>query len=117
MSERGDKLASAIQMGLAGIITKDVKDPRVHNAGLLTVTRVAMSDDLRVARVFVSFVGGDEESHAAAVKGLSRAAGFLRGEIGRRLTLRRAPELRFVQDKTAEHVAKIEALLREDENK
>lgn len=108
---RAQRLEGAILSEITDVIHRGLKDPRVHGAGLLTVTRVMMNDDLRVARVFVSFTG-EEEKIAAALKGLATAAGFVRGEIGRRLGLKFTPELRFIQDTTAEHVAKIERLLR-----
>jgi len=117
MGETGRKvrLGASIRAELADIIAREVKDPRVHAAGLLSVTRVDLSPDLRSARVFVSFTGTDEEG-AAAVAGLTKAVGFVRGEVGRRLSLRRAPELRFFHDKTVEAVAKIDALLRGDDS-
>ncbi len=131
---RAARLEGAILSEIADVIHRGLKDPRVHGAGLLTVTRVMLNEDLRVARVFVSFaadLAGDARPAAAggadqgagdkarvavtaALKGLAGAAGFMRGEIGRRLGLKFTPELRFVEDTTAEHVAKIERLLRGD---
>lgn len=111
---RPTRIAALIQEELAAIVAREVKDPRVHQAGIMTVTKVEVSDDLRVARAHVSFVGSDEEHVAAALQGLARAAGFLRGEIARRLTMRRAPELRFVHDRSGEAAAHIDRLLKED---
>ncbi len=113
---RKERLSAAIREELAGIVAREVKDPRVHAAGLVTFTRVDLSPDLRSARVFVSFTGTTEAGEAA-IAGLQHAVGFLRGEVARRLSLRRAPDLKFIHDKTAEHVAKIEALLREEPGK
>lgn len=113
MSERSVRLASAIQTELAQLIPAEVKDPRVARAGLLTVTKVEVSGDSRVAKVGISFVGGQGDP-ALAIEALSRSAGFLRGEVGRRLALRHAPELRFVHDRSGEHAAHIDALLKED---
>ena len=109
---RKDRLSAAIQEELASVVGRDIKDPRVHAAGLLTITRVDLSPDLRSARVFISFTG-DTEAATAAIEALAEAAGFSRGAIARRLSLRRAPDLRFIHDRTSEHVAKIEALLKE----
>ncbi len=89
------------------MIVRDLKDPRL---GLVTVTRVELSGDLRHARVLVSVLG-DAEAQEKTLEGLSSAAGYLRGEIGRRLRLRRAPELVFILDRGAEESLKIEALL------
>jgi ribosome-binding factor A len=120
---RAARLEGAILGEVTDVIHRGLKDPRVHGAGLLTVTRVMLNEDLRVARVFVSFAGdlaaqgaADKArlAVAAALKGLAAAAGFVRGEIGRRLGLKFTPELRFVEDTTADHVAKIERLLRGD---
>src|SRR5215470_17798554 len=112
-SGRMARLAAAIRAEVADLVAREVKDPRVHGAGLLSVTRVDLSPDLRSARVFVSFTG-ETEAATAAVAALGRAVGYIRGEVARRLSLRRAPELRFIHDRTVEHVAKIDALLKED---
>lgn len=107
------RLGAAIQAELAQIIGQELKDPRVHAAGLITITRVDLAPDLRLAKVYVSFTGTNELA-AAAIEGLSRSVGFVRGEVARRLSMRRAPDLRFFHDRTAEHVAKIDALLKGD---
>jgi ribosome-binding factor A len=112
-SGRKARLAASLRAEIADLVTREVKDPRVHAAGLFTVTRVDLSGDLRTARAFVSFTG-DEKAGAEATEALGRAAGFIRGELARRLTLRRAPDLRFIHDRTTEHVAKIDALLKEE---
>jgi ribosome-binding factor A len=110
--ERKARLAAALRVEISDLLGREVKDPRVHSAGLLTVTRVDLTPDLRSARAFVSFTG-DEAAATTAMAALDRAIGFIRGEVARRLALRRAPELRFIHDRTAEHVAKIDALLKE----
>jgi ribosome-binding factor A len=114
---RAARLGEAMKGEIADVIARELKDPRVHAAGLLTVTHVVLGDDLRLARVLVSFVGGSDDAAAAAIAALARSAGFVRGEVGRRLGLRYAPELRFVHDKSAEQAARIDAILREDEGR
>jgi ribosome-binding factor A len=109
---RRERLEAAMRAELAPLLG-EVRDPRVGQAGLMTLTRVALTRDLSIARVGVSFVGGEGDPEAA-LKALSRAAGFLRGEVGRRMGLRHAPELRFVHDRGSEYAAQIDALLRED---
>ena len=111
---RKERVAAALRDELAELIVREIKDPRIHAAGPLTVTQVKLVDDLRVATVLVSFVGGSDEAATAAIVALGAAAGFLRGEVARRLTLRRAPELRFLHDRSAAAVARIDALLRGD---
>jgi ribosome-binding factor A len=111
---RAVRLASAIQTEVADLLVRTVKDPRVVAAGLLTVTHVALNPDLRLGRVYVSFVGASEEAQTDALDALAKIAGWVRGEVGRRLNLRRAPELRFMRDESADQIAKIEALLATD---
>jgi ribosome-binding factor A len=89
------------------MISRELKDPRI---GFATVTRVEVSPDLHHARVLVSVLGTPEEQ-AGTMAGLSSAAGFIRHEIGHRLTLRRVPELTFLLDHGAEQSEKIEILL------
>ncbi|MBI4509144.1 MAG: 30S ribosome-binding factor RbfA [Deltaproteobacteria bacterium] len=112
---RAAKMAAAIQKELAILLREEVKDPRFHAAGLVTVTQVLLSPDLRVATVLVSFAFGEDGVVESALRGLDRMSGFLRGEVGRRLGLKRSPELRFKHDRSAEHVAQIDRLLRGEE--
>lgn len=102
-----ERLADQIREEIAEMITAELKDPRI---GLATITRVELSSDLRHARVLVSVLG-DDEIRAKSIEGLSSAAGYIRGQIGRRLRIRRTPELVFVLDRGAEDSAKIETLL------
>ena len=104
---RLERLADQIREEIANIIAADLKDPRV---GLATVTRVELSGDLGHARVLVSVLG-DEAAQQKTLAGLSSAAGFIRGEIGRRLRVRRTPEVMFVLDHGAEESQRIEILL------
>jgi ribosome-binding factor A len=112
---RAERLGDAIRAELAELVREAVKDPRVHAAGLLTITRVELSGDLSHARVGVSFIGGEEAAADRAMKALAGIAGFLRGEVGRRLGLRHAPELKFIHDRSGEQSARIDALLRGDD--
>jgi len=104
---RVDRLGDQIREEIAGMIVRELKDPRI---GLATVTRVELSADLGHARILVSVLG-DEDVRQKTLAGLSSAAGFLRREIGHRLRIRRAPELVFVLDRGAEESERIEALL------
>ena len=81
-------------------LLRELKDPRVQGK-LLTVVRVRLSGDGAVAKVYVSAMEGLEAARVAA-KGLQNAAGRLRGELGRRLHRRKAPELRFIADNSIE---------------
>src|SRR5512144_2911531 len=96
-SARKARVEHAMRETLTELIAADVKDPRVHEPELLTISRVELNVDMSVARCYVSIVGEDAVADAA-LEGLNKAAGFLRGPIGRRLGLQRAPELRFMMD-------------------
>jgi len=81
-------------------LLRELKDPRVAGK-FLTVVRVHLSGDGSSAKVYISAMEGLAVAREA-VKGLKSAAGFVRGEIGRRLQLRKAPELRFIADNSIE---------------
>ena len=104
---RTRRVAEQIQRELAELLQREVKDPRV--AGV-TVTAVEVSRDLAHAKVYVSRMTG-ETDWDATLAGLSRAAGFLRRELGRRLTMRSVPELRFLRDRSIEEGARLSELI------
>lgn len=103
------RLNEQLKREIAEIVLGEVKDPRV---GPVTVTAVSAAPDLTLARVFVHPLGSDEERRET-LAGLRAAAPFIRAELGRRLTLRRAPEVRFEIDESIEHARRIERLLAE----
>jgi len=106
-SARHLRIEGEMQRALAELIAREVKDPRV---GSVTVTAVTAAPDLSEARIFfLPFAG----THPAAevLAGLTRAAGFLRGEVGRRLQLRHAPRLTFVVDEQFDRAARLTALI------
>lgn len=113
---RRERVAHAIRETLTEMISADVKDPRVHAPTMLTVTRVELNVDMAVARCYVSIVG-DEATADAAIEGLEKAAGFLRGPLARRVGLQRAPELRFYVDPSVDMTEKLASIVREDEDK
>ncbi len=86
----------------------DLKDPRIGRA---TITRVRVTDDLRHARAFVS-VAGDPAGLTRALEGLRSAAGFIRGELARRLNLRYAPEVVFEADEMLDEMQRLGDLMR-----
>lgn len=91
------------------LLAREVHDPGI---GFLTITRVQVSPDLQVARVYYTTMGSDLQRRDT-VKALQRATPFLRHQIGQRLRLRRVPVLEFFFDKSVENQARIEGLLRE----
>lgn len=113
---RKERVESAIREGLADLIMREVKDPRVQAAGVLGVSQVECTPDLSVARVWISIYADDKVAEKA-IAGLRAAAGFLRGPLGRRLQIQRPPELRFDRDVTAVMSQKLRDIVKEDEAK
>ena len=109
MSRRPERVAEAVRDELSDIIRRRVKDPRV---GFASVTSARVSRDLRQVRVFVSVLGDDSEKENT-LSALVSATGFIRSELGRRLSLRHVPELIFELDDSIEHGQHINRLLRE----
>jgi ribosome-binding factor A len=91
---RADRVADQIRMEVADILMRKIKDPRVRS---VTVTGVELTADLRIAHVFVTTME-KEEAERDLFAGLSKASGFVRAELGRRLTLRYLPEVIFKKD-------------------
>ena len=111
-SNRIGRVNEEIQRELAALIPA-VKDPRVANAGMISVTAVETTQDLKYAKIFVSVL--DKSASAQALKGLKSASGWLRRELGRALNLRHTPELAFVRDDSIDQGAHILDMLRDPE--
>ena len=95
-------------MRVLASLLRNIKDPRV-NQGMISVTAVDTTSDLRQARVFLSVYGLKSEKEF--MKGLKSASGYLRHELGQSLTMRFTPELQFELDKSIERGAKISTIL------
>jgi ribosome-binding factor A len=102
------RINEEIQRELASLIPT-VKDPRV--TGMISVTAVHTTPDLRYAKVYVSML--DKSSAQQVVKGLKSASGYLRRELGHALSLRYTPELQFEADDSIDHGAHILEMLRD----
>lgn len=100
------RLAQDMKREVIGIIGR-MKDPRLAG-GLLTVTRLSVTQDLDLTKVYVSLLGGDA---ADAVAALNRASGHVRSEISRRMHIRKAPRFVFCEDDGAAYAAHINELL------
>ncbi len=107
-NRRPDRVAEAIRTEVATFLAEEAKDPRL--VGLVTVTGVDVTRDLRHAKVFVSVMGTDDE-RKATLAGLESLAGHLRSRLGRVLRLRSAPEIVFTPDPSVGRAARIESLL------
>jgi ribosome-binding factor A len=92
---RGLRVADQIQKDLSELIAFELKDPRV---GMITLTEVQITPDYAHAKVFFTTLKDDKESIANTLAGLRKAGGFLRTQLGRRLTIHTLPELHFVHD-------------------
>jgi ribosome-binding factor A len=108
MSEaRSRRIESEIQRTLAALIAREVKDPRVGN---VTITGVKVAADMGTARIYFTPFAGRVAPEQVR-QGLTHAASFLRGELGRRLGLRHAPRLEFLFDDSAEGAARLTSLI------
>ena len=108
-SNRINRINEEIQKELSSLM-RGLKDPRVQD-GMVTITHVDTTSDLRYARIFVSVL--DKTQEKDVVKGLKSAAGYLRRELGASLRLRYTPELQFIGDDSIEYGAHILELLRD----
>ena len=116
MSHRANRVGEQMKKELSDIIGRKIKDPRI---GFVTVTDVQVTGDLQQAKVYISVLG-DEEQREKTLKGLAKAKGFIRTEIGQRIRLRKTPEIIFEFDESIDYGNRIESLLHqlhaEDEN-
>ena len=106
-SRRPQRLALQIQEEMSSIISRNLKDPRI---GLVTVTGVDLSPDLRYAKIFISSLE-PEEKKLENIKILNHAAGWIRRELGQRIRMKFLPEISFVSDTSAEYGERIDKLL------
>jgi ribosome-binding factor A len=114
MSQRTERVAGEIREILGDMVVRGaIKDPRVRDAGLVTITYVRISGDLRQARVFFTVHGADAAAAEKVRVGLQSAAGFMRKHVGERLRLKATPGLDFEVDRVLDQEAHIEQLLRE----
>ena len=108
-SRRVSRVAALIQQEVSQMVLHDIKDDRV-GAGMVSVTDVDVSGDLQHAKIYVS-IYGTEEARAETMAGLKSATGYVRRELGRRVRLRRTPEVIFIEDRGLERGDRMLALL------
>ena len=106
--KRSQKVGDLIRKELSEIFLRGLKDPRV---GFVTITKVALSEDLRAAKVYYSVFGGAQEKEEASL-GLESAKGYIKRELGRKVRLKYMPEISFLFDDSLEYGEHIEELLR-----
>jgi ribosome-binding factor A len=107
---RPERVSDALRAVIAELLARDIKDPRI---GMVTLTRVEMSPDLKHARVFFSCLG-DEQARERSLAGLRSASGYIKAHAARRLKLRFTPELTFIFDPSLERADRVVTLLRRE---
>ena len=105
MNNRSRRVAEQIRQELASVLMREMKDPRVTG---VTFTAVEVTSDLEHAKVWFTLFSPD---HAAALQGLSKAAGFLRTELAHRMKMRTVPKLTFHYDASVERGARLSKLI------
>jgi ribosome-binding factor A len=106
---RTGRVGEQIKKEISGLIQTELKDPRI---GFITVTGVDVTNDLSLARVYLSILGSEEQKEET-LYAIGRAKGFLRSELGRRIRLRHTPEIEFRFDHSIEYGSRIEGLLQQ----
>ncbi len=106
---RPQKVAEQIRIELSQLLARDVHDPGV---GFITLTKVSVTPDLQLARVYYTSLG-DERGLRETAKALQRALPFLRRQIAQRVRLRRVPEIEFFYDKSVAQHDRVEQILQE----
>lgn len=108
MSRRTDRINGLLRQEISQLLSRDLNDPRL--SGVVSITRVETSADLRVSNVYVSVLGGTDDKQSV-LKGISSAGGFIRREMRDRLSLKYIPDLRFTLDESMEEAQHIHRLM------
>jgi ribosome-binding factor A len=114
--KRSEKVADVIQQEISQMLVKTLKDPRI---GFVTITRVLVSEDCRLAKVYFSVAGTPVEKERST-EGLNSAKGYVRRELGRRMRLKYTPEIVFEFDPSIEyaiHIGEVIHRLKEEREK
>lgn len=106
---RTNRVAEQMKKEIGEILNQKLKDPRI---GFVTVTDVDLTNDLQQATVYVSVLGNETEKEAS-LAGLEKATGFVRSEVGKRIRLRKVPEITFKFDEAHEYGNRIDSILKE----
>jgi ribosome-binding factor A len=109
MQSRPRRVADQLRAEISDLLAREVQDPGV---GFVTITHVNVSPDLQVSRVYYTTLG-DDNARRETARALKRAVPFLRRQIGRRLRLKRIPEIEFFFDEAIERGDRIEQILQE----
>jgi ribosome-binding factor A len=110
MPGRGQRVADQIQRDLSELIALELKDPRV---GMITLTEVQLTPDYAHAKVFFTTLVDNPEAIKNTLAGLYNASGYLRNQLGKRVTIHTLPELHFVYDTSTSRGAALSKLIDE----
>ena len=105
--KRSARVGDQIKKDVSNIILVELKDPKL---GFITITDVELTDDLGYAQVFYTVLG-DEKVKKESQEGLKRAKGFIQKELGKRIRIKRMPEITFKYDHSLERASRIDQLL------
>ena len=106
-SSRPERVGDQIRVEITELLAREVHDPGI---GFLTVTRVTLTSDLQLARIYYTTLG-DDKARRESARALERASPFLRRQIGKRVRLKRVPELQFFFDGSVERQDRIERII------
>lgn len=107
MSIKSERVAGIIRKEISEMIQFQLKNPHI---GFATVTDVNVTNDLSIAKIYVTFLGKDARNEAG-LKALKQSSGYIRSELAKRLSIRKVPELIFLHDDALEKGNRIERLL------
>ena len=116
MSRRIDRINEQLRDELSTVLARQIKDPRLD--GVISITRVESSSDLRSARVYISVLG-NQEQQKEALDGLQSAASFLRREIRDRINMKHTPFMTYLLDESiqdADHILRLISTVRADDS-
>jgi ribosome-binding factor A len=108
-TSRAERVAEQVRIEASAVLAREVHDPGV---GFVTITRVRVSPDLQVVRIFYTMMG-DAAARQTTARALERVTPFMRRQLAQRLRLRRVPEIGFAFDESVAHQARVEELLQE----
>lgn len=109
MNMRAERVGEQMKQEVMDIVNNKVKDPRI---GFLTITDVQLTNDLSIATIHLTVLGNDKQIEDT-FKGLEKAKGFIKSEIGSRMRLRIVPEIKFEYDESIDYGNKIERMIQD----
>lgn len=108
MTRRTERVQEAVRRIVSEVLQRELRDPRI--AGFITITKVEVTSDLRLAKIFYSTLG-DEKKKKLVAQGLKSAKNFVKKHVGNELKLRYTPDIMFKVDKKLEYSARIDEIL------